>query len=261
MTNTPHIHIPRDTTPVHLFDVWGPIVDSINLGAQKLAYFDRAVERFGLLPEAGSIARKLRETILPARFAELGQQVDLPGNDAALLRMGYDLLSYGDQWVKGAAKRPFVKGIDLMLRLYEERVGPMEIDYQATVYPDAIKAITAIMDAGEAVSILSSGAQPWLVEALGENITDRLGAIYVADKSKVREYRRVYDAEMAEGRRPVSFTSDEFFELENALETGIIPAGNLVLIDRIGAENPEKACGLGMVYLGEEAQLTDFAYV
>ncbi len=191
---------------VHSFDLWGPIVDSVALGQQKIALYREIAPRRRLSPE------QIEETAA-----------------------NYQRLCRGDPWATGERKRGIITALEGILTP-DDLCG---IDYKKTFQPDALYALPNILDANQGVIVFTSAPAPWLKRNLPEEIRERMGKVYVGRKTEPSEFNRVIAEEAAGQRVVVSHTADELPELRAALQSKLMLDGTLVYIARNNVSSEE----------------------
>ena len=220
MANKGHIIVPSGLTPVHSFDLWGPVIDSVELGMQQLAFFKEVA--------AG----------------------ELPPEEIEKLTSDYVALLRGEPWAtQGDEKRRIAGAIK------QYTAGKFEGDFSTTYQLDGLQAMREIIDAGERVSIFSTMPVEGTIENLPEDIRERLvGVIYANDletansKSEASAYHEINDMLAGRKMRMVSHTADELPELEAAVQSGLF-AGNqglTVFVNRNDQVSPDLAKGKGI---------------
>jgi hypothetical protein len=234
MANEGHLYIMSSATPVHSFDLWGPLVDTDKLGQEMIRVYRQVASGQGL--EQGTIEK---------------------------IASDYDALLKNDP-VAIKNKKTIVPALQ----------GPAEasglVDYRAGFNQDCIDAIAQILDAGERVIIYTTKPSPWVKANLPENVAARMGEVYSTgpEGKTSQDFARVIMAEygtLVDGRcgQVVSHTADQLPELVAALETGMFHKQGLVYVarDDSNTELAVRSAGIGRFVrsLGEVSypQLTE----
>ena len=166
MNKAPEIFVPSGIKPVHLFDVWGVIIDAERKGKDELSNYVKAAEQLGIAPEARDVAMA-----------------------------DYEALVRGDPKATGARKGEIIDAIS----------GPLakagfESRFEDYVFQTTVEAMAEILDAKEGVSIYTSKPNKTILQALPKEIAERVGRVYFPkgfDKnlsSSGRKLRHVYHA-------------------------------------------------------------------
>lgn len=225
MANERYIIVPSGLKPVHSLDLYGPILNTEQLGEQSIEYFRQIVEQEGISPE---------ETI---RII----------ND-------YRALLKGEPRTTGELKSGIIDAIKKPLAKHPH----LKPDYQKGLQEDSLVVMNDILDAGEGVIIFSSKAADWLKVELPSNIAERVGNVYGSPKNKPEAFKQVYDAELSNGHRLVTHTADEMLELEVAVSSRLFRDGKLIFINRNDQVSREQAISKGIDYYVND--LRDVSY-
>lgn len=194
------IIVPSGLLPVHSFDLYGPLIDSLILGEQSIRLFEQIARQEGISPE------KAKEII---------------DNYRALLR--------GEPWATGEQKFGIMSALDGPLQKHPE----LQPDYKIALQVDGVAVLREILEAREGVLIFGSKLNEWIRWTLPDEMGKRIN-LYADRKTKPEAFQRVYDAEMVKNRRVVTHTADELPELEAAVKTGLFTGdkGRLILVNR-----------------------------
>lgn len=195
MPNEGYVIVPTGLQAVHLWDLYGPLVQPTVLGKRTIELF-----------------RELSAD--PTERARLGieesQVEEIVGN--------YQALVNGKPWTTGERKVGIIDAVE----------GPIKasgrpVSYEGVFYQDALTAMAEILAAGEQVSIFSSKYPDWLKANLPEELAERMGELYGDRKTQGAAFQRVVDLERQAGRHVVSHTADELPELVAARDSGVVP--------------------------------------
>ncbi len=215
MANSGHIIVHSGLKPVHSFDLFGPIVDAVALGEQKIALFEQIRQQEGISPEA-----------------------------AGQIIANYRALTRGEAWATGERKIPIIKAIDEPVTRHPD----LKLDYHQTLQLDFLDTMRDITSTGEGVVVLTSVPAPWLYKALPEDLGPVLGLVYALDKSKQETFSAVAAKEALQNHRLVSHTEDDLLPLETAVRSGVFSEGKgrLIFVDRLGHTPAEQVYATGI---------------
>ncbi|SRR3989344_2643464 len=215
MANETYIIVPPGLTPVHSFDLYGPIVDSKALSEQSIGLFQEIAEEEGISPE-----------------------------EAAKIVSDYRALARGEPGTTGERKVPIINALEDPLNRHPELLP----DYKVTFQEDGLYVMREILEAGEGVIVFSSKTPAWLRENLPEDIGARIGEMYGDRKHRPEAFQKVYSAEGALGRRVITHTADELPELEAAVASGLFAGdnGRLIFANRNDSVNISQALDAGV---------------
>lgn len=183
-------------TPVHSFDLWGPVVDSEAMSARNLEMYREVAAKIGVEPA----------------------EIDAAAND-------YQLLADGHPSATGARKGQIIDRVDKVLK-----AQGVEMKFSDFLQEDGLYVMGEILDAGEQVIIFTS--KPWDKNNLPESIASRMGEVYHGGKTNPEEFRRVCSTEASHRRHLVSHTADELPELIGAIESNQFHKEGLIYVAR-----------------------------
>jgi hypothetical protein len=199
--------------PVHSFDLYGVLLDADKLGEQKIARYEELAKTQGINPA-------LRAVVV----AE------------------YRALMRGDPNFTGRKKENIVDALSAPI----EKAG-IELDYKGALLEDGLYAARQILDANERLIVFSSRDAPWLKTNLPGDIADRMGDIYMDNKSEPTAFERLIKKEAAMSGRVVTHTADELPELLAA--RGHVPY--LIYVNRNNSNVKELVLSQGIqMYVG-----------
>lgn len=204
-----HIIVPSGLTPVHMFDLWGPLYDAKKLGAIEIESF--RANAMGHLSDE-EIARRVQN---------------------------YKLLMAGDDWATVKENKRSI------IRELGEYSHSSEIDFSQFLQKDGLAVMRAILDADEGIGIITSFVEGNLKDNFPEDIASRMGNIYGVKKSP-EMFRGVYGREREEGNQMVSHTADELSELKSAVASGLDLM--LVYVNRNDSKTRERVTEAGVYY-------------
>jgi hypothetical protein len=236
MTN---IIVPKGIVPVHMFDVWGVIVDSDKMGEKKIEAYQQLTSETGISQET-----------------------------AAQVSADYMALLKGEPWATGSRKVEIIQALQGPL----DKSG-IKTSYKGCFLEDGIYVIRQVLDAGEGASIFSSGNNDDMRQDLPEDIGTRVGKMYDVSKfnyqtaqkkrtkSEPAAFVELVGLEAALGRQVVSHTADELPELVAAVESGAVPTENLVYVNRNNVNPAEKVLGAGIGRYVNNLRDVDYAHM
>jgi hypothetical protein len=221
MTN---IIVPKGIVPVHMFDVWGVLVDADKMGEKKIQAYAGWARDNGIDPQ-----------------------------EAATVIADYRALTRGEPWATGTRKVEIIQALQGPI----EKAG-IKVPYNGCFLEDGIYAVRTVLDAGEGASIFSSGNNAEMRQDLPEDIAARVGRFYDVSKftyqtsqkkrtkSEAPAFVELVGLEKAIGRQVVSHTADELPEVAAAAQSGAIPAQNIVYVNRNNVNSVEKVLAAGV---------------
>ncbi len=217
MANEKHIIVLSGLKPTHSFDLYGPILNTEQLGEQSIEHFQQITEHEKISPE-----------------------------ETTKIINDYRALLKGEPWTTGELKNGIIDAIKKPLAKYPD----LKVNYQSGMYEDGLLVMKDILDCSEGVIIFSSKSADWLKVELPPYISERIGTIYGSPKLKPEAFIQVYNSELNHGHRVVTHTADETPELEAAVSSGIFSGhqGKLIFVNRNDQISCEQVMNLGIDY-------------
>lgn len=217
------IFVPKKIVPVHMFDVYGVILDAEKMGEKAVADFRQVAKDTGIASEV-----------------------------AAKIISDYRALIRNEPWTT-SKKVEIIQALQVPLN----HAG-VKTSYAGCFMEDGIYVIRQALDAGEGVSIFSSGNNDSMRPELPEDIGSRVGNMYDVSKftfpttrskrakTEPLAFVELVGLEKALGRQVISHTADELPELEAAIESGKFHAENLVFVNRNNSRTVEEVLAAGV---------------
>ncbi len=229
MTNPSYIFVPSGFQPVHSFDLYGPIVDALALAEQRIKHFEQIAALEGVSPE-----------------------------DASRIVSDFKALARGEPWATGERKISIFQALEQHIAKHPH----LQPDYKAALQPDGLCVLNEILIYGEGVSVFTSAHPDWLIKVLPEDIGAKIN-IYADRKTKPEAFQKVYDAEMAKGRRVVTHTADELPELEAAVQSGLFSGnkGRLIFVNRNDSINESLARSRGIDFYVDNLKKVSYTHL
>ena len=215
VTNAGYILVPPRLTPIHSFDLWGPLVNTEILGEERVRLFKKVAEK---------------------------EQLDT--EIAARIVAEYRALNRGEPWATGPRKPEIISALEEPLKKYPELVP----NYAAAIYPDGIETLKEIFSAGEKALIFSTKSSEWVQLHLAPLVGEAEIPLYAGAKHQPEAFRHVYESELAKGGRLVTHTADELPELEAAVASGVFSGwrGKTVFVNRNNTVTRQQAVEAGI---------------
>lgn len=227
LTNAGCILVPSGLTPVHSFDLWGPLVNTEILGEEKVHLFKRVAELEGMDAKmaAGVVAQ-------------------------------YRALNRGEPWATGVLKPEIINALEEPLKKHPELLP----DYAAALYPDGIETLKEIFSAGEKAIICSTKRPEWVQQHLIPLVGEVEMLLYAGAKHQPEAFRHVYESELAQGRRVVTHTADELPELKAAVASELFSGdqGRTVFVNRNNTVSKQQSVEAGIDFYVD--RLTELPY-
>lgn len=230
--NQDKIFIQNRQKPIHLFDLWGVIVNSMEAGLgvvnaiKENAYWDFEARHMGT-----------EKTIVDAD-AYVAEICD-----------NYKKVLTGE--LTGAEKKEALK----MGHMFASE--PKLDSYENCFYQDALDAMRDILNSGELVAVYSNDIRPWVKREMPRDIAERVTAFYEAGPNgkTSEDFQRIFELSQ---RRIVSHTADQLQELEAALKSGILDGNHLVYVDRNGQLSEAKVKEAGIMNYVSDLRKVDY---
>ncbi len=230
-TNDGHIIVPRGIVPVHSFDLWGTLVIQKELG-----------------PKVTSAYRQLMDGKVDAETIEFNAG-------------RYDRLIEGDKSDEIMDnKKSIVDSVeDPLWPVYMK--GQIDVDFNGALYSDCLDVMSDIVASGEKYCILTTGASPWVQDAL-TSVDERVGRamvkLYSGDKSKPGAYEIAAADLESQGAEMVSHTEDQIKGLKGLIDGQLKQGVHIVYVERLALETRESALDAGVDTFVKD--LTDVPY-
>ena len=212
MANEHFIMIKSGLTPVHSFDLWGVIIDSIAVSNRQISL-----------------------------YRQLAKDKDMDPEKAAKVIDDYEGLREGKDWATGDRKSDIIDAL-------ENPLTEAKIEFYSSdmFLADGLFVLEQILDSDESALIFTSKPAEWLTKYLPESISTRLGKIYVASKNDPAVFVKIYEEELKSGRQVVTHTADEMPELVVAKKSGMFQSGALTYVARNAGKTKEDVLAEGI---------------
>lgn len=212
-----HIFVPNGIKPVHSFDLWGTLVIQEVLGP-------RVLEAYQQLMNGRNTPEKIAQDI--ANYEGV-----LRGNKRALEH-----------------KKLYVDTIEDPLwnaYLQEE----IDINFDGTLYKDALTVMNDIAEAGEGLCILTTGNSPWVKKAVvsvNQSVGETLGRVYSGNKANPEVYEFAADDLRKNQAQMISHTEDQMKGLAGILQSELRRQVELVYVERSDLATPDEVLSQGI---------------
>ena len=195
--------------PMHLFDLWGVIINSMEAGLGVIEAIKPKIESDFYTMSIGREDMTLKDA--EKYIAEVC------GN--------YKKVLTGE--LTGEAKKQAIK------RAHFYGTEPALDNFDNCFYQDALDSMRNILDNREQVAVYSNDIRPWVKREMPQDITERVTAFFEAGSNgkTSEDFKRIIGETQ---NRVVSHTADQLQELEAALQSGMIDGNHLIYIDRNG---------------------------
>jgi len=224
------IIVKNSITPVHSFDLWGTLVIQETLGPRVLSAYD------GLMQGRES-PEKIAENI-----------------------RNYNGVLRGDKKALGN-KKEYVNSIeDPLWEAYAQ--NKVNVNFEGALYQDALDVMNGIAEAGEGLTILTTGNSPWVRQAimsLNPLIAERLRKVYSGNKAEAQAYESAALDIIANGGQMVSHTEDQLKGLAGILQSDLKDSIRLIYVERANLSTPEEVMAKGIEHYVRD--LRDVKYV
>jgi len=207
--NKMNIIVKKGIVPVHMFDLYGTLVNTGLMSRRSLDAF---------------------------------RELDLPEEQKAKVVSDYEALARGDAWaIVPKVKGKIIKAVKDPLKKAEVIIPYVDGGF----YDDGIEALEGIMTAGQQAIVFNTSLDPQVAVDLPNGMGKRMrfyasNVLKTTDsKGDPQSFREVYDREQALGGRVISHSADELPELVAAMQSELFEKGALVFVNRKGKVTPE----------------------